>query len=158
MRILLDTHTLIWYADSPERLPKTVRDEITDGHNEVFISVASAWEMTYQSKHRSSIIGESAISACRGSARRQSFRTTPNWFGGLASPAGLAASPPRSVRPAVDRPSDQWSTQICLCRYGFGYLRSRPNLEFVATARKGAQGNGLPKSIPSHAHLANFGY
>lgn len=46
MRILLDTHTLIWYADSPERLPKTVRDEITDGHNEVFISVASAWEMT----------------------------------------------------------------------------------------------------------------
>lgn len=46
MRLLLDTHTFLWWiTDSPE-LSLRVRDAIRDPENELFLSVASAWEMT----------------------------------------------------------------------------------------------------------------
>ena len=45
MRLLLDTKTLIWWHDSPHKLPAPVRTALQDDTNQVFISVASAWEM-----------------------------------------------------------------------------------------------------------------
>ncbi len=45
MRILLDTHTLMWWAGKSKRLPTKVRDLLEDRTNEVFMSVANAWEM-----------------------------------------------------------------------------------------------------------------
>ena len=45
MRLLLDTHTLMWWAGKSKRLPTKVRDLLEDSTNEVFISVANAWEM-----------------------------------------------------------------------------------------------------------------
>lgn len=45
MRLLLDTHTFLWWiTDSPE-LSLRVRDAIGNPENELFLSVASAWEM-----------------------------------------------------------------------------------------------------------------
>lgn len=45
MRLLLDTHTFLWWiTDSPE-LSLRVRDAIRDPENELFLSVASAWEI-----------------------------------------------------------------------------------------------------------------
>ncbi len=45
MRLLLDTHTLMWWAGKSKRLPTKVLDLLEDSTNEVFISVANAWEM-----------------------------------------------------------------------------------------------------------------
>ena len=45
MRLLLDTKALIWWHDFPDKLPTTVRTALQDHTNEVYISVASAWEM-----------------------------------------------------------------------------------------------------------------
>lgn len=46
MRLLLDTHVLLWWlADNPRLTPKA-RMVIADGKNEVFVSAASAWEIT----------------------------------------------------------------------------------------------------------------
>lgn len=45
-RALLDTHALLWWLDGDRRLPKTVRDFIADEANTVFVSAASAWEIT----------------------------------------------------------------------------------------------------------------
>ena len=45
MRLLLDTHTLIWLATEPERLPSSVFNFLTEPTNELFLSVASIWEM-----------------------------------------------------------------------------------------------------------------
>ncbi len=45
MRLLLDTHALIWAVAAPERLPGEVAEILVDPANEVVVSVASAWEV-----------------------------------------------------------------------------------------------------------------
>lgn len=45
MRLLLDTHALLWWwADDPQ-LPVTVRSALSTDANEVFVSAGSAWEI-----------------------------------------------------------------------------------------------------------------
>jgi len=43
--ILLDTHTLIWWATEDRALSKKVRRLIEDEHTNVFVSAATAWEI-----------------------------------------------------------------------------------------------------------------
>jgi PIN domain nuclease of toxin-antitoxin system len=49
MRVLLDTHALLWWNVDDERLSGTARDVIQDGRNEVLISAASVWEIAIKS-------------------------------------------------------------------------------------------------------------
>ena len=46
MKLLIDTHLLIWAADSIERLPADARALMADPENELFFSVASIWEVS----------------------------------------------------------------------------------------------------------------
>lgn len=45
MRLLLDTHVLLWAAGAPERLPEAARALLEDRANTVCFSVASLWEI-----------------------------------------------------------------------------------------------------------------
>jgi PIN domain nuclease of toxin-antitoxin system len=45
MRLLLDTHVLLWWHDQPARLTGTAYNAITDLGNEVFLSVVNGWEI-----------------------------------------------------------------------------------------------------------------
>ena len=45
MNLLLDTHVLLWAADNNPSLSPAARAAITDGHNIVFVSAATAWEI-----------------------------------------------------------------------------------------------------------------
>ena len=45
MKLLLDTHLLLWAASNPERLPGKARTLIEDGENELLFSAASLWEI-----------------------------------------------------------------------------------------------------------------
>ncbi len=45
MRILLDTHALLWWDDDPTKLSDTARAAIEEETNTVFISVVNAWEI-----------------------------------------------------------------------------------------------------------------
>ena len=45
MRLLLDTHTLLWFDTADARLSNEARDLIADPSNERWVSVASLWEM-----------------------------------------------------------------------------------------------------------------
>ena len=45
MRLLLDTHIFIWWANQPELLSPTVLSALKDEANELLLSVASIWEM-----------------------------------------------------------------------------------------------------------------
>lgn len=49
MKLLLDTHILIWAAGFPDRLPKEARNLIEDADNELFFSAASLWEVAIKS-------------------------------------------------------------------------------------------------------------
>ena len=46
MKLLLDTHLLLWAAGDPQRLPKAARVLIEDTENELLFSAASLWEIT----------------------------------------------------------------------------------------------------------------
>ena len=46
MRVLLDTHALIWFVAGSENLPVVARSVIADAGNEVFVSAVSAMEVT----------------------------------------------------------------------------------------------------------------
>lgn len=45
MRLLADTHALVWFALADPRLPATARTALGDPANEVFVSPASYWEI-----------------------------------------------------------------------------------------------------------------
>ena len=46
MRVLLDTHTFLWWLDGDRRLSARGRRLIADAATEVFVSAASAWEIS----------------------------------------------------------------------------------------------------------------
>ena len=45
MRLLLDTHALIWAVDQPDRLGTRARPAVEDASNELLISAATIWEI-----------------------------------------------------------------------------------------------------------------
>ena len=45
MKLLLDTHVLLWAASEPNQLAAAARDALEDGSNGVFVSIVSAWEI-----------------------------------------------------------------------------------------------------------------
>jgi PIN domain nuclease of toxin-antitoxin system len=45
VRVLLDTHTLIWAKISPGSLSRQVAEIMADPLNEIFVSAATAWEI-----------------------------------------------------------------------------------------------------------------
>lgn len=45
MRLLLDTHALLWATASPEVLTDSARTVIEDGENDVAFSAGSIWEL-----------------------------------------------------------------------------------------------------------------
>lgn len=46
MKLLLDTHVLLWAAGEPSKLSRDARDAIDDLNNELLFSVASLWEVS----------------------------------------------------------------------------------------------------------------
>lgn len=50
MRLLLDTHALLWWLDGDKALSPSARAAIADETNDVLVSAVSAWEIA--TKHR----------------------------------------------------------------------------------------------------------
>lgn len=93
MRVLLDTHLVLWSVARSRRLPKAARAIILDESNEVFFSAASVWEV--------------AIKSALG---RSSFRADPVALVQALSRSGFAELPVTSAHavrvaklPAVHR-------------------------------------------------------
>ena len=45
MRILLDTHTFLWFIQDNPRLSARTQELIADPNNELLLSIASIWEI-----------------------------------------------------------------------------------------------------------------
>jgi len=46
VRVLLDTHAFLWWLDGDKRLPVNVRRLVAEERNTIFVSAASAWEIS----------------------------------------------------------------------------------------------------------------
>ena len=80
MRLLLDTHVLLWALSAPKRLGKEARAAIEDPDNEVMFSAASIWEI-----------------AIKSALRKGDFVVTPDEIVAAAVASGLGELPVRSA-------------------------------------------------------------
>jgi len=46
MRYLIDTHVFLWFVSNAKERSQAARTLIEDGQNEIFISIASLWEIS----------------------------------------------------------------------------------------------------------------
>jgi PIN domain nuclease of toxin-antitoxin system len=83
MRLLLDTHVLLWALSAPKHLSKKARSEIENPANDVMFSAASIWEI-----------------AIKWALKRSDFRVTPGEISAAAIESGLRELPVRSTAAA----------------------------------------------------------
>ena len=77
MRLLLDTHALIWWFAGSGQLSPAVRRAIEDEGNEVWVSAASAWEITTQHRLGKLPNAEELALDVPGAVARQGFAELP---------------------------------------------------------------------------------
>jgi PIN domain nuclease of toxin-antitoxin system len=72
LRLLLDTHALLWWVANDPSLSAGADRALHDAANEVFVSAASAWEVTTKARLGKLIAGPLAQDFT-GEVRRQGF-------------------------------------------------------------------------------------
>lgn len=87
MKLLLDTHLLLWAASEPQKLPGICRSLLEDPTNEPIFSVASLWEI-----------------AVKNGLGRDDFRVDTAVFRRRLSENGYSELPISGRRAVVDRP------------------------------------------------------
>lgn len=109
MIALLDTHSFLWAAIAPEKLPAKVRRVIADPAQEIHVSTVSFWEISLKF-----VLGKLELSGC-----------TPEDLVTVARDMGLdivaptpeeAAGFHRLPRQAHRDPFDRMLIWQCLCR------------------------------------------
>jgi len=50
MRLLLDTHTFLWWCANSPRLSQAAANAIADGSNDVYISAVNGWEIAIKAR------------------------------------------------------------------------------------------------------------
>ena len=83
MRLLLDTHVLLWALTAPQQLGITARSDIENRDNEVLFSAASIWEI-----------------AIKSALNRVDFSISADTIAGAALQIGFAELPVRSTAAA----------------------------------------------------------
>jgi len=63
VRLLLDTHVLLWALRAPVRLSPTVRSHLDDRRNELVISAATPWEIATKYRTGKLPAGEPVVTA-----------------------------------------------------------------------------------------------
>lgn len=85
MRLLLDTHILLWWEEDDKRLPAAFQTAVGAPENDVYVSAASAWEIAIKKASGKLKIGDSVAS----SIKSHSFIALPvtvehaEWAGSL---------------------------------------------------------------------------
>lgn len=93
MRLLLDTHTLLWWLAGDQALSDAAREAISDPDNAIFVSAASAWEIA--TKYRLGRLPDAALIAAdiAGAVASQGFTELPISIRDGQAAGGLPAVP-----------------------------------------------------------------
>jgi PIN domain nuclease of toxin-antitoxin system len=65
LKLLLDTHAILWCGSEPERLSETVKKEIENPSNELWFSPISLWEILILSEKGKITLGNNPKKAIR---------------------------------------------------------------------------------------------
>ncbi len=77
MRLLLDTHIILWSAAEPERLPPGIIERLADPHGELWFSPISAWEILVLAEKKRIMLKGDRIKAVRRIFRTIPFKEAP---------------------------------------------------------------------------------
>jgi PIN domain nuclease of toxin-antitoxin system len=69
VRLLLDTHVLIWLVEVPTQIPARVSELIIDDENAIFVSAVTAWEIATKAKLGKLNFDRTFVDDFRASAR-----------------------------------------------------------------------------------------
>jgi PIN domain nuclease of toxin-antitoxin system len=73
LRVLLDTHALLWWLSDDIALPRTARKVIAETRNTVLVSAASAWEIATKVRLGKLPAAASLVSDFCGQVEREGF-------------------------------------------------------------------------------------
>lgn len=77
MRLLLDTHVLIWWIGTPLKLPQGVRDHLSEQSNEVLVSSITPWEIAIKVGQGKLTFDPTFLSDFDAALRRLAFEPLP---------------------------------------------------------------------------------
>ena len=99
LRLLLDSHTVIWWFTGDRRLPQIAREAISERTNDKFVSAASAWEIATKYRLGKLPIVDALVNDFRGRVASQGFDELP-----ISVSDGIrAGSLPGPLRDPFDR-------------------------------------------------------
>jgi PIN domain nuclease of toxin-antitoxin system len=99
VKVLLDTHALLWWLSDDDRLGRRARDLIEDPGNDVLVSMVSLWEIAVNTR-----IGklQADIGEITDAVRRDGFTLLDIGIPHLLTLAGRTAHLPLPVIPGLD--------------------------------------------------------
>jgi PIN domain nuclease of toxin-antitoxin system len=77
MRLLLDTHALLWWANDNPQLSSVARAHIQHGNNHVLVSSASVWEIAVKFKNGRLPSAQGFVTEISEYLRLQNFEALP---------------------------------------------------------------------------------
>ena len=77
MKLLLDTHIILWSISDPDRLPRKVVHELEDPENKLWFSPISVWEILLLTEKKRIVFQGDSIKAVRNIFLRIPFREAP---------------------------------------------------------------------------------
>jgi PIN domain nuclease of toxin-antitoxin system len=77
VRALLDTHTFLWWNLDDVQLSTRVKEIITDGHNQIYFSAASSWEIAIKTAKGRLVLPESPGTYIAERLRLHHFQPLP---------------------------------------------------------------------------------
>ena len=98
MKILLNTHVLIWLAISPQNLSKPAIDILTDPNYTLFSSLVSIWEMQIKLQIGKLTLNVSLPELIERQQQVNGLQILPIELEHILALAGLPDRPKRSLR------------------------------------------------------------
>jgi PIN domain nuclease of toxin-antitoxin system len=77
MKVLIDTHTFLWWVTDDPFLSMHAREILADGRNEVYLSAASVWEIVIKTAIGRLILPESPAQYISSRMSLNRFRPLP---------------------------------------------------------------------------------
>ena len=120
MKLLLDTHALLWWWTDDPQLSSTARQAIADEGNAVLVSAASVWEISTKFRLGKLAIAEAALKQFHALVDADGFEHLPiTWQHSL-----LAGGYPHAHRDPFDRmlaaQSELETARLVSCDAAFG--------------------------------------
>jgi len=87
LKLLLDTHAMLWWLAEPEKLSRAALDAISSPRSEVFVSAASLWEISIkQQLGKLELPGSPEPVLTTGGVRMLDISAEDGWWAGELPP------------------------------------------------------------------------